>query len=137
MSLLTLLNHQEAIVFTASDLSAMRLTQVAHMPDLFIRQVFSRTYDTYGSEVVSYTDGAYISCGLDMRPGSERHTNDHSVTQYDATMRLPITTTIDVRDRIKITHRFGEAITNVVFEIAGPVQRGPSGFRLLLKRVET
>lgn len=124
-------------MFNAADLAAMRSTQTGHMQDTCIRQAFSRTYDTFGGSTVSYTDGSAIACGLDMRPGSERHTNDNSITEYDATLRLPITTTVDVRDRIKITHRFGEAITNIIYDIAGPVQRGPSGIRLLLKRVET
>jgi hypothetical protein len=124
-------------MFTSADLSAMRSTQEAHMLDTCIRQAFSRTYDTYGSAVVTYTDGSAIVCGLDQRPGSERHGPDMTVLDYDATLRLPITTTIDARDRIKVTHRFGEAITNLVYDIAGPVQRGPSGIRLLLKRVET
>ena len=72
-----------------------------------------------------------------MRSGIERHLTDKTLLEYDATIRLPIASTPDPIDRIKITKRFGEDTTDIVFEIVGPIQRGPSGIRLLLKKVVT
>lgn len=124
--------------FSADELTGFRSAQVGHMMDLVVRQVYSATSNSYNEDVVTYTDQTAIDCGLDMRPGSERHTQSYTALEYDATMRLPITTTIDARDRLKVTKRFGETLTTaLVFEIVGPVQRGPSGIRLLLKRIDS
>ena len=123
--------------FSTEELTNFRSTQTNHMMDTVVRQVYSATSNSYNEDVVTYTEQTAIDCGLDMRPGSERHTQSYTALEYDATMRLPITTTIDARDRLKVTKRFGETLsTALVFEIVGPVQRGPSGIRLLLKRVE-
>jgi head-tail adaptor len=123
--------------FSTDELAGFRATQTGHMMDTVVRQAYSATQNSYNEDVVTYTDQTAIKCGLDMRPGSERHTSNYTALQYDATMRLPITTTIDARDRLKVTKRFGETLTTaLVFEIVGPVQLGPSGIRLLLKRVE-
>lgn len=123
--------------FSADELTGFRATQTDHMMDTVVRQVYSATSNSYNEDIVTYTDQTAIDCGLDMRPGSERHTSNYTALQYDATMRLPITTSINPRDRLKVTKRFGETLsTALVFEIVGPIQRGPSGIRLLLKRVE-
>ena len=124
--------------FSADELTGFRSTQTGHMMDSVVRQVYTANINSYNEDNPTYPDQAgTIDCGLDMRPGSERHTSNYTALQYDATMRLPITTTINARDRLKVTKRFGETLTTaLVFEIVGPVQRGPSGIRLLLKRVE-
>jgi len=88
--------------------------------------------------VETFADGADLVCGLDMRPGSERHTAEMTVINYDATIRLPIASTPSTKDRVKVTKRFGEALAAaLVYNIVGPIQRGPSGVRLLLKKIET
>lgn len=122
-----------------SDLAWMRAAQDGHMLDTGNIMPYSETEDTFGQPVESWpTDSAAVACGLDMRPGSERREADKTILQYDATVRVPIGTTIDVRDRFKVTKRFGEILsTALIFEIVAPSQRGPSGLRLLLKRIET
>jgi len=123
--------------FSADELTGMRTAQTDHMMDSVVRQVYSATQNPMNEDVVTYTDAAVQDCGLDMRPGAERHSANYTALEYDATMRLAITATIDARDRMKVTKRFGETLsTALVFEIVGPVQRGPSGIRLLLKRIE-
>lgn len=126
-------------MFTAADLTGMKAAQVAHMMDTCKLQANVQTKDSHGQLVDTWpVDGSELVCGLDMRPGSERHGVDMSVLTYDATLRLPITSAPDEKDRVKITKRFDEAISpELVFNIVGPIQRGPSGIRLLLKRVET
>jgi hypothetical protein len=123
--------------FSTEELADFRATQESHMMDLVVRQAYSATQNSYNEDVVTYTDQTAQDCGLDMRPGNERYTQNYTAIEYDATMRLPITTTIDARDRLKVTKRFGETLaTPLVYEIVGPVERGPSGIRLVLKRVE-
>ncbi len=124
--------------FTDADLESMRDMQDAHMLDTGLVQAVTVTGDTFGQQVESWTDGSAIACGLDMRPGSERHGTDKTLIEYDATVRLPVSTTVDLRDRFKVTKRFGETLTTaLVFDIVSPIQRGPSGIRLMLRRRET
>ena len=124
--------------FSTEELTNFRSAQTGHMMDTVVRMVYTPNINSYNEDNPTYPDQAgTIKCGLDMRPGSERYTQSYTALEYDATMRLPITTTINARDRLKVTKRFGETLsTALVFEIVGPVQRGPSGIRLLLKRVE-
>ena len=124
--------------FSAAELTGMRTAHTSHLQDTYVPQVYSRTFDAFGQEVVTYTDGTAAICALDQRPGSERHGEDSTKIQYDATLRIAITATPDVKDRILVTHRFGEVLaTSLVYEVAGPIQCGPSGIQLLLRKVET
>jgi hypothetical protein len=116
----------------------MRTAQTGHMLDTCYINVYSRTFNSYGEPVEVWSSPlTTTACGLDMRPGSETPGEDYTSLAYDATVRLPIGTTIDTRDRITVTKRFGETlVTPLVFRIEGPIQRGPSGIRLALRRVE-
>lgn len=123
---------------TSSDLTRMRATQEAHMMDECVILRHASDSNRLNEPVSTYTaDHAATKCGLDMRPGSMRW-NAQSVTLvYDATLRLPIVTMINTLDRIRITKRFGETLaTALEYAIVGPVQRGASGIRLLLQRIE-
>lgn len=125
-------------MFTAAELTGQRAAQDLHMMDTCYIQVYSASMNSFGEPVAVYTEAlTSTACGLDMRPGSERHEADKSTTEWDATIRLPIATSITARDRIRVTARFGEALASpIVFSVAAPIQRGPSGIRLQLKRVE-
>ena len=125
-------------MFVTADLTNMRSCQDAHMMDTCKLQTCTQTADTYNQLVETFADGADLVCGLDMRPGSERHTADKTVINYDATVRLPIASAPTPKDRVKVTKRFGEALgVALVYNIVGPIQRGPSGVRLMLKKIET
>lgn len=121
--------------FSASELANMRTAQDGHMMDTAFIQDETETTNSYREVVFTYADrGTSTVCGLDMRPGSENVREDKTVLIYDATVRLPIGTLVDEKNRIKVTKRFGETLTTVlVYDIVGPVQRGPSGVRLLLR----
>lgn len=106
------------------------------MLDACIIERYSRAYDGYGSEVITYTSSGLVKCGLEQRPGFERHDRTKTTVEYDAILRLPIGTAINVKDRVKIVNRFGTAADSV-YEVASPIQQGASGLRILLKRVET
>ena len=124
---------------SVAELAGMRSVQVDSLQDLCVIQRHTYTGDTYGQQVSSWTDDSDTTvCGLDMRPGSERWSERAMVLNFDATLRLAITETVDEKDRIKITKRYGSILaTPLVFEIVGPMQRGVSGIRLLLNRIET
>lgn len=124
--------------FDTTELANMRSVQVDSLQDTCVIQRHSYSGDTYGQQVDVFTDdSAAIACGLDMRAGSERWSNREMVLNFDATVRLAITVSVDEKDRIKVTKRYGSTLsTALVFDIAGPMQQGVSGIRLLLKRVE-
>lgn len=128
-----------AYQFSAAELADMRTAQTGHMLDTGNIQPVSASTDTFGQVVETWpTNSADLAVGLDMRPGTERIGADMTLTEYDAILRMPITAAPSVRDRIRITKRFTETLsTALVFEIVGPIQRGPSGIRILLRRVET
>ena len=125
-------------MFIAADLTNMRSTQDAHCMDTCNLGTCTQTADSFQQLVETFAYGADVVCGLDMRPGSERHTADKTVINYDATVRLPIASSPSTKDRVKVTKRFGEALgVALVYNIVGPIQRGPSGIRLMLKKIET
>ena len=125
-------------MFDATDIANMRSCQTIHMIDVAVLQVYSASISSFGEDTPTYTDAASsINCGLDMRPGTERHNANYILVEYDATLRVPVDFSFNLRDRIKITKRLGETLaTALVFEIVGPRQLGASAARLLLKRVE-
>ena len=125
-------------MFSTADLTNMRAAQDAHMMDTCVLQAAVQTGDTYNQLVETWpADAAAIVCGLDMKPGIERHGVDNTVINYDATIRLPYATAPDLKDRVKVTKRHGVALAvPLVYNIVGTVQKGPSGVRLLLKKIE-
>jgi head-tail adaptor len=124
-------------MFTSTDLTNMRLSQTDRMQDKCYLQARSVTPNSMNEQVESWADtGSEISCGLEMKSGSESHRPENVVVQYDAVLRLPITTTVTELQRIRVTKRYAEALaTPLVFDIVSPIQRGPSAIRILLKKV--
>lgn len=127
------------IPFDATDLSNMRTAQTGHMQDSCYIQALTSSVDSFGQPVRSWADtGSELACGLDMRPGSETRKPDLTVVKYDGVIRLGITTTVDETQKIRVTKRFGEALSvPLIYNIVSPIQRGPSGFRILVERVST
>lgn len=122
--------------FTAAELANQVSTQTGAMQDTCIIQVYALTLDDYGAEVASYTDGSAIDCGLNMTPARESRRADMNVERIDATIRLPLATSVKTTDRIKVTHRFGTALsTALIFEVIGAIRRGPSGLQVDLQAV--
>ncbi len=126
-------------MFITADLENMRNCNVQHCMDECHLQTCVETGDSFNELVQTWpADGDALKCGLDMRPGSERHGVDKTILSYDATIRLPITSAPAAKDRIKVTKRHGEALgAALVYDIVGTIQKGPSGVRLLLKTIET
>jgi hypothetical protein len=124
-------------MFDSPALAFMRTVQEAHMQDTGYRLVYSRTYNEVHESVDTWTASpTATACGIEMRSGSEKNRDDMTLIQYDAILRLPITTTIDFKDRFRLTKMYGESIAPIDYEIVSPIQRGPSGIRLLLKKVQ-
>ena len=122
--------------FTATELTRMRSTQDGAMQDTCRIGAYTSVDDAYNLPSVIYVYGDEVVCGLDLISPTEQQASGE-VPIIDAKLRLPIGTTIDERDRIRIEQRYNEALTTPqVFEIEGPVDRGPSGLVLDLRLVD-
>lgn len=131
-----------AFAFAQDELDAMRTAQKGHMLDTCVILSFSaETANEFGEyDAPAYDESQSTECGLDMRQdvrlGQERHGQDMTIINYDAILRLPIDIVVKETDRIRVTRRFGEALeTALTYEIAAPIQRGPSGIRVRLRKV--
>ena len=123
-------------VFTGDELARMQATQTSAMFDTCVIQAYSAAQDAYGAMIASYTDGSEISVGFDPTGGREGKRTDMTTLPIDATVRLPFGTSVNAKDRIKITKRFGTALsTALVFDVVGFPQTGPSGIVLDLESV--
>jgi hypothetical protein len=121
-------------MFTPDELATMQGAQEAHMMDTCQIGAYSRTDGaTYGQSVEAWTYGAALDCGLEQQAGSERRKDDMTVEKWDAVLRLPIGTAINVKDKIKITARHGLPVTNLVYMVVSPPRVGASGLRILLE----
>jgi hypothetical protein len=125
--------------FSATELANMRSAQQDHMMDQCeILSYTAGTANEYNEQDAPTYPTTYIgACGLDMQPGSENDGDDYTAIQHDAIIRLPVGTQVKETDRIRIISRFGEYPNTLTFEIVSPIRRGPSGIRLLVKKVVT
>lgn len=123
--------------FTAEELACMRATQTGHMLDRCVVLSFTEgTRNEYNEDdAPSYPAGEPVECGLNMNPGSRRFGEDMTVIQYDAILRLPLGAALKETDHIQIVARFGENIDPLIYEIVSPIQRGPSGIRIYLRKL--
>jgi hypothetical protein len=125
------------MVFRSDDLTFMREVQESHMQDTGYRMVYGATRNAFGEPVETWTAEANaLTCGIEMKAGNEQDKETMTTVNYDAVLRLPIDTTIEPKDHFKLTKQYGEAVTNIEYEIVSPLQRGPSGIRILLRKVE-
>lgn len=123
-------------LFSNDELTGMQATQESAMMDTCVLMRYSETLDSINHPLPTWNDGEATKCGLDMTGGSELRGNQRILVRWEAMLRLPLHTTIDLRDRVRITHRFGQALaTELVYEISGPAEVGPSGIVLPLKKV--
>jgi len=126
---------------TATELSRMRTTQDSAMQDVCRIGVYQENRDTYGNPDTSSPEdlwhyGEEQACGLEHVRNRETQSSG-DVPVIDARLRLPIDVDVGDKDRVRIEQRYGEALTVAqVFEIEGPVRRGPSGLVLGLRLVD-
>lgn len=128
-------------MFPEGDITRMQVAQQAHMPDTCHRSAYSSSTNNYGEVVPAWTENTTdIVCGIQQGSGriSEQIQDDKTVVTYDAIARLPISQAEvwNIKDKFILTKRFGVAITPITYDVAAPIQRGPSGIRLILKKVE-
>lgn len=123
------------------ELDKMRQAQREAMGDTCVLECFTPGMDDYGTELETYTAGDPIPCGFNPESGGKREYRraDGTIAVIDASLRLALDEgeTLDARDRVRLTHRHGEPLSQpLVFGLDGPPQIGPTGVVLRLVRVE-
>ncbi len=121
---------------SASQLERMGNAQEAAMLDTCVVMRYSETFDAMHHPVPAWTDGPILPCGLDMTGGDEIGGDGRVLVTWSASLRLPLDTVLDLRDRIHVVMRFGQACGDMVFDIAAPVQVGPSGLVVRLRSTD-
>jgi hypothetical protein len=120
-------------VISATTLSHLRVRYGRLMQDTCKVLAYSATADDYGLPVVTFTPGAAIACGFDPQASREVQEGSH-VAVVDGRLRLPLGTAVTSKDRIQVTHRFGEALSSPeTYSIIGEPERGPTGLVLNLR----
>jgi len=124
------------VTFTTSDLSYMREVQDYYMQDQGQVGTWSETRGANGESLDDWTYGAAVDCGFHYTGGKEVEREDGVILKVDAELRLPIATTINEKDKFKLTYRYGEDTTDEIYQVIARPRRGPSGLVVLLKAVE-
>ena len=129
------------MTFAAAELAAMREAQESFMVDACQIGTIHESQDDLGQPVpepASYSPET--PCGLQMTGGlqsAEYRMADGTLVKADAKLRLPQDAVVSVLDVVKITKRFGSAITPIVYEVMGAPATGPSGIVCYLLAVST
>lgn len=121
--------------FTPTELQRMQDAQDGAMQDqCVILGYVTGERSPYNTPNEEWVEAGSSVCGV--KEGSRSEVMDGTeVVLADAELRLPIDTSIDRRDRIQVTHRYGVAVEPVTYEIIGKPRRGPSGLQLMLREV--
>lgn len=123
--------------FSTAELTALREAHTAHYNDTCQIGVLSTTQDTTGYPAPTWTYGSTIECGFDPAGGREREGADKTVLRSDATLRLPIGTSVNQKDRVKIISRHGSTLSPAeTYQVTSLAMRGPSGLVLDLVKVD-
>ncbi len=125
-------------VFSDMELLAMRRDFEALMSDSCQVGSYYTAAGTTGELVPSYRYGITIACGFQPLIGTQRaeyRTLDGQVVQADARCRLAHDTPISERDRVRITHRHGQAVEAVDYEVMGAPALSPAGMLVYLRAV--
>ena len=114
----------------------MRQVQDSAMMDQCQIMRYSETFDAAHFPVPAWTAEPAIACGLEMANGKRQRKAELTAIAWDARIRLPIGTTLDVRDRIKLIKKYGETVTAITYELMSPASQGPSGLVAQLRKFD-
>jgi hypothetical protein len=93
---------------------------------------------TTGEQTDVFAEGASFDCSIKFTSaGGERHQSDLTQVEQDAVIRFPLGTVFTVKDKLKLTHRYGEALTvPILFEIKGEQALDVIAGRVAVKKVD-
>lgn len=122
------------IPLNAGELGDMRAVQTDSMIDQCVIIDYGNSGDNpFGEATETYTDGLTTACSFD--PSPTREVPDGSdVVIADATIRLPMTVSLNAKDRVRITVIAGESeVTPLTYEVIGAPQHLKTTLRANLK----
>jgi len=122
-------------VFSTGELEALQGTQEGAMQDRCVLLTRgSAGTDEHGQPIATWTERAATACGFGY-PSPREAMGGAQVPATQGRVRLPLDTDVSNVDRVRLTHRFGAALSPTeTFEVVGEPRRGPSGLALDLKR---
>ena len=116
-------------MLTQAELDSFEATADASMMDTCVIQTVSEVADAVGGMAQTWTDGSAIDCGVRFTSERRQETIEVAGVRYDvdATIRVGLDATVAPGNRVKVTHRYYQALdTPWVFEVLGAARRGPS-----------
>lgn len=125
-------------MLTQDELDLMAGTAEESMIDTCVLMTATTTYDVVGGAVQTWTDGAPTECGVEFTSERRQESIEVAGVRYDvdATVRLPLAVTPTSLQRIRVTHRYGVALTTAwLFEVLGTVRRGPTANVVKVRQV--
>jgi hypothetical protein len=123
--------------FSVGEIIAMQQMQASAMMDECEILRYSGTRDALNYLVPTWTGGTISMCGVEMYDGAERDGENRIAVEWDARLRLPFGTMLDLRDRIKITARFWNPSDDAtIYDIISPPMIGVSGIVVKLKKMQ-
>lgn len=119
--------------FSTAELGRMQGAQDSAMMDTcFVLVYTAGAVNAYNKPTITYPASAATRCGW--KPATKELMQDTQVPAWDGSLRMPINTVVKNTDRIRLTHRYGVALSPAQdHEIIGNPERGPSGLVLRLK----
>ena len=124
-------------MLSAAELAEYRADVEDTFWDTCVMQAYTvGTADGHGQPAITYVDGSALACGFKFNtPRMIQGAPDVPVRVSEATVRLPLGTTIAAGDRIKVTKRQGVTLSAaLVFEIIGHARQGLGCLVLDLER---
>lgn len=121
------------MIFTSDQLDAMRAAQESHMNDVI--NITHRTpYYSNGETLYSGVVQSGVACGFNFTEGIEIDRGQVIVVDYDAYVRLPLGTTIDINDWVTLTTLAGVTMSGYTFEVFEYPKFGTTALVVDLKR---
>lgn len=121
---------------SSGELASMRRVQTDSMIDECVLVIYSNSGDNpIGEPTAGYSDGDTVKCSFN--PVSNREVSEGSdVTVSDATIRLPMTVSLQPRDRVRITKIAHETLAEpLTYEVIGAPQHRKTTFVLDLRYI--
>jgi head-tail adaptor len=122
---------------TAGELALDRLDYLTTLNDICQIAARVQTQDSYGEMVETWPSYATaIACGVTAPGGRVHIRGDAVIVVTSTTVRLPLGTVIAAGDRLKITKRYGVALSPaLVYEVVGYPQIGPTAIIVELQEI--
>lgn len=120
-------------LITAGSLSLIRDTFNKTLHDECKIGTKSSTQNSYGEVSNSVTYSASIPCALYQNGGIKSVQGQYLKTESDATLRLPLDTSIAIDNLIEITSVYGSS-TSILYSVYSEPKRGIAGLVVELKR---